>query len=739
MKKILIMFAVFVLVHLSATDVLADTDEKLNVGVTMEGGQSVMVKNGAAVYSASPVVFTPVSDKGENYYSICTDDAAGFGEYIKPDGPQVTLYPDENASPSGRWKIRFLNRDDDGAEKVSDVFCVVFDTVIPHISFDDEEMISGWIKSGSILHFNVTDEGSGISRIMIRRGSSVEMEEHFSEDDSITSRDVSFTIPEDSDVINQAYIECTDFAGNASRMSFEYRMDEQSPEINTGGIANGEHLKEAGRLSVEAFDNSDEVYIDYSVERDVGGQILTTEVQNASKDTSVCFDEEGRYTVTLYARDGAGNRSRQIRREFVLDGTAPGITIEGAADNSLHKSGAVISIGVRERMYENTKVDIKLIKTAFGKSEIIPISGYDMAAPEDTRVVNINSDGDYAMIVSAADPTGNRSSATTKFRVDSTAPKITIDGLNDKEATSKSPVFNFRSAEMFYDSTIMTATLEKKEGDKYTPVSSTSRFMTSPEDMLSISCEREGKYRLTCRAEDLCKNTSQRSVDFTLDRTPPVISGLSGIDKGSFRSFSLTKKLSDLASDLLGVNVSAFVNDTSITEKDVIEKEGKYILSVIAEDEAGNVSEECATFMVDNTPPQIVLTGFDRDGNIRKGSRIGVGLLEECDELLDVKFAEKNVAINDDNTAGISVDDYGEYDLAVKARDPAGNITDTVVHTSCYMSDSPLSGYFAAGKIIPSEIVKSDKNDIDGASLAIGIISVLSGTYGLTWRASLRD
>ena len=137
---------------------------------------------------------------------------------------------------------------------------------------------------------------------------------------------------------------------------------------------------------------------------------------------------------------------------------------------------------------------------------------------------------------------------------------------------------------------------------------------------------------------------------------------------------------------------------------------------------------------MDHTAPQIILKGFDRGGYVKKGSMLAVSLFDEADKLISVKFAGRNIAIGADNTANIAVDDYGEYDLEVKAQDLAGNVTDKVIHTSCYMYRPLLAGQIKTKEKTISAAAGSDKKDSDPLLLALGMISVLSGTYGLTWR-----
>ena len=111
---------------------------------------------------------------------------------------------------------------------------------------------------------------------------------------------------------------------------------------------------------------------------------------------------------------------------------------------------------------------------------------------------------------------------------------------------------------MFYDSTIMSATLEKKDRNGYTPVKKQEKVMRSAEDYLDIAPDSEGEYRLTCVASDRSGNSSETTLSFIVDHTPPVISGVSDMDNRFFRSFALPVRLADMVFDNFGVICSYY-------------------------------------------------------------------------------------------------------------------------------------------------------------------------------------
>ncbi len=707
-----------------------------DIAITTYDGSSVMISDGEVFYSSLPVTFTPDGDGGEDYYSISIDDGETFGSYVKTDDG-VTLFPDDETAPDGRWQIKFKNVNGETVTE-SAPYKVCFDTTPPKIDIDDAGSPDGDAADLKSIHMRFSDDISGVSRIISKCNETVAGQMTVSDDEAMTEHEFILDLTDMPDGLNTIETKCFDRAGNVSSMSFEFLSDQSAPDISISGIRDNECLSCATELYLTASDADSDVYIDYILKRDYKGEMTVTEVTNAPKDTTLTFESDGVYSVEAFAVDGAGNRSKSIRRDFVIDTTAPVVSIEGVSDNVDIRGVAGVNVDVEENMYNDTKVDITLTRTILGKTEILPITGYLLEANHDIREVNISTDGAYELFVRATDRAGNTSTASTRFRVDATAPEISVSGMEESGITQGTPIIRFGAGDLFYDSTIMSYVLEKKEKDGYVLIEAKDTVMRSARDHVDINVQKEGEFRLTCTASDRSGNSSNHVVNFTVDHTPPVISDLKDIDNKFFKSFTLPRKIASYVSDMTAFTASAYLNDLKMKDSDVIIEEGKYVLTILAEDAASNVSEGTATFIVDHTSPQIILGGFDREGNISKGSMITVSLLEDCDTLKSVRFNDRDIAIGLDNKAQIAVNDYGNYRLAVVAEDPAGNITDTEINTSCFMYPSGLGDYLRTEKTISAHMAPI-QNDIDYRALAIGLLSVLSGTFGLAYRTFLRN
>ena len=549
---------------------------------------------------------------------------------------------------------------------------------------------------------------------------------------------------QEEELLSGVYMVCFDMAVPYLRISNPEVISDHMTEEDTVNIVTGDDIG-IGRIMAKC---DDEVL--YELHRGDDDEPLTEHEFSldlkkadgkAGKVDVSCFDLAGNRSVVTfeYGFDDKENEITVQNDDQTADTTPPLVDIIGATDNVDMKAPTVITVDVIEENYEESIVDITLTRTTPQGTGSIRMDSYTPEAYRDMRTINITSDGQYRLDVKVRDGAGNTAAATRTFRLDSTAPAVSVSGIKEGEVTSDKSTLRFCAGELFYDSTIMTAVLERFENGTYTIVSANEHVMKAERDSMDIEVDREGRYRLTCTAADRTGNSSSTSVDFTVDYTPPVISGVSELNNRFFRSFALPGKISDLVRDFTAVSADAYINDEKINDNDVIIEDGKYVLTVLAKDEAGNVSEESATFVVDHTSPQIVLSGFDRNGNIQKGSMITVSLLEEGDRLESVRFNDRNVSVGPDNRAVIAVDDYGTYTLEIKAVDEAQNVTDTKIVTSCYMYGASFAPYLRTETVIRSPESGTGDTDVDLGGLFAGLIPVLGGTFGLTYRTYLRD
>jgi hypothetical protein len=175
----------------------------------------------------------------------------------------------------------------------------------------------------------------------------------------------------------------------------------------------------------------------------------------------------------------------------------------------------------------------------------------------------------------------------------------------------------------------------------------------------------EGGHTVQARATDGNGNTGFAGpVAFTVDNTPPVI-GVEGVSDGAIVNTAVTPVVTitedHLANSVIRLNDEPFTSGTSVAG------EGEYALAITAEDRAGHVSQLTLGFVIDMTPPQIVISGIEDGALTNEPVTLVI-------EVTDPHLLEQTVLLNGEAfDSGTTVDQDGVYELEVTAGDRAGN------------------------------------------------------------------
>jgi hypothetical protein len=251
-------------------------------------------------------------------------------------------------------------------------------------------------------------------------------------------------------------------------------------------------------------------------------------------------------TLLYHAVDKAGNESIAKRLVTIVDTTAPAITLKGENPMKVEVNGTFTEPGF-------TAIDL-----------------FDRNITEnvnvDTTGLNLTEIGQYNVVYSVADSSGNKASKTRVVNVvaDLTAPVITLKGEN--------PVTVAMNSE--YKDAGATA-LDNADGDLTESITAKSDVDTS----------KVGTYTVTYFVSDKSENTATatRTVKVT-DQTIPVIT-LLGSDSGTINVGETYTDAGATALDNLDGDITAKIEvgngvDTS--------KAGTYLVTYNVKDAAGN-------------------------------------------------------------------------------------------------------------------------------------------------------
>lgn len=677
--------------------------EKLNISVDPASDNTKVTRvgdgyfiNGEAILKVQDGLAPDITNK---LILVSQYDGDEFSEYKEVENGVVKLTPNRNTGYDFKAvKVKEIAVPEDGLISYtfeSDIICINYDNVAPAIIGDANVDLSRAVTEGTKYVIKISDDG-GIGSIRLNNhGENIDTIELCKPDGNrITEYEYTLTLNASNSRSN-ILVEVVDLAGNTSEFGFDYVVDNGAPSVSISGIENGKIYNKAAGFRIDVADNMQELYSYYKCSfTGIDGVTKTIEeslskIEESTFSISKYYSEEGIYDVEFYAKDSLGNITDTYYVSFGIDSKAPLVQIANIENGKIYKSGVDVYCVVSDMFY--TGVEVAVSASRMGNS--ITLSPFNMAAKTSKAIYRFIEDGEYRISVSAKDQQGNECREDAYFIVDTIAPEITVtndSGIVDGSAfITKAPEFNVKVAGEG-SGVNATATLYRiGQGGIYEKISEKIFIDTKNDIMCPFSIEDDGEYILNAVAYDKAGNESIRTIEFTLDKNPPVIGYIDAFNEKFLKAFTLPENLKDYIKDTTAVKYRAYLNEEEIRFGDVT-GDGRYLLQITAMDEAGNTSESMAAFIVDSTAPKIVVSGIRKSNDqatVNKGDVINVSLLDKDDWFEKVTVNGIEVSVNAmKKTLDFRVDNFGEYNVEILARDYAGNETTEVINTKCLLS-----------------------------------------------------
>lgn len=447
-------------------------------------------------------------------------------------------------------------------------------------------------------------------------------------------------------------LQAIDAAGNRARSERKiFTIDKVKPKIDVSGVENGEYYNEDRLVNMTITDVNLDVN-DIRITRnghpyDVGQfSIQHHQFSNSIASLKHNFTLEGDYVIFIEAIDKAGNRSTK-RVEFTIDKTPPVITAIMKEDGTEIKDGSYINrIFTPEFRLDHPEDEIVSITLNNGPNIVgkVPIASDEM---------------EYHYQVLARDKAGNETTLNLRFIVDTTSPQLNISGILEG-------YFN-------RDLSPNVTYYDKNLDEKNTFVTLNGKPFEN-----GMTLQEEGDYVLRAVIADLAGNVTKRTIFFTIDKTAPVIRFEENISNQFFNDIVLPKILIEDMSDYDIIAIT--LNGEPYTLGDPIEEEGKHVLYFEVKDKAGNIRQLTVEFVIDLTPPIIIFEGVEDNGKYYEGVDLYISLDNPEDEITSITLNGEVVEGHIFDRGGhrvvsISLEDLDKYEVAVEARDQAGNTT----------------------------------------------------------------
>ncbi len=398
---------------------------------------------------------------------------------------------------------------------------------------------------------------------------------------------------------------------------------------------------------------------------------------------------DGTYDVSVSATDGVGNVSTDGSvDELVVDTTAPVVTITGltTADNTPALTGTI----------SDPTATIQV--TVDGNTYAATNNGDGTWTLADNTITLALLDGTYDVSVSATDGVSNigTDASVDELVVDTTAPVVTITGLNTSDNT---PALTGTVSDP-------TASIQVTvDGNTYAATNNGDSTWTLADNSIAPALA-DGTYDVSVTATDGVGNvgTDASVNELTVDTTAPVvtITSLSTADNTPALTGTVNDPSATIQVTVNGNTYAATNNgDGTWTLADnaiaPALADGTYDVSVAAADSLGNAGNDASVneLVVDTTAPVVTITGLTTADN----TPALTGTVNDPTATILVTVDGNTYAATNngdgtwtlaDNSIAPALAD-GTYDVSVTATDALSNVgTDASVNELTVDTTPPI-------------------------------------------------
>lgn len=412
---------------------------------------------------------------------------------------------------------------------------------------------------------------------------------------------------------------------------------------------------------------------------------------------TITVDEAGDHEIWLKSSDhddpndgigGCNTKEDTAHLFFTIDDTAPevGLYLNGSPYNSDASNLYSSSVSTYASVTDNN-IDYIVrnytINPPGGSAITSSIDNYENASSE-----LFETEADYTIDYTAYDRAGaSNGPLSMVFRVDRTAPELTITGPGETTTNKSTVTFNLKEA-FYSDMPAAKVTIYRRvDGIGEKEYESFDFNPNSANDSRSRTFDEDGEYRMEFTAEDKTGNSSKANYTFFQDADAPVIT-LGGVknydmtdtdvDLGvtvnetfySTNNVKLTGTRTDIDGEKEILNFDNFPSNSSIsTLRQVFTLDGIYDIKVTSKDKVGNESSQDIHFTIDKTNPLINELPI-KDGEVLNKFTWDV----DVDKLIkDLTVCEINIYIDGVLYDGVSEVADGVHVLKIEATDEMGN------------------------------------------------------------------
>jgi len=560
---------------------------------------------------------------------------------------------------------------------------------------------------------------------------------------------VEVTLPSKSDSQLNITVDFTEntWGFTANPATFSIERDTIKPKLTLSGTKKSVYTEKDDQvvltLTVEEKNfNHDDVSV--LVVLDEEGQEKPAEIKwDVGNDRlgRVEFPQSGKYDVTAFLRDRAGNESDKEKVSFTINKGEP--KMSGIDPDAFYHNDVTIKF---EDDGQITKATANLVRTQNAErfDHVVDFTPNQFGINKRIAYLTLTEEGHYEGTATITDNQGKEFTYPLSFTIDKSAPVISLVGVeNNQKYNEKKTVDINITEDQQLNANVTEMTMTKKSiGGKTETISLTPNF-TADSKVAALKQEFEdGIYELTIATSDIAGNKANQKVQFIIDSQKPelevLVGGKAAKDRQFYDNGSFSVKAADLTLDLTKTVLALNQKNTALTldesrtiatlKQDTTLADGNYELSFSSIDGLEqSQSIGPLAFVVDTKAPEVSLTGIEPAAFVKNGT-VNIEVKEKnyqsnfvsykvekrdgdgqfADYRDDDRFAPwentgetSTLALPFGNSEQTDTSYDGEYRVTVTAKDAAGHkavkTVEFTIDATAPVVDTDLSADFNGG------------------------------------------
>jgi RTX calcium-binding nonapeptide repeat (4 copies)/Domain of unknown function DUF11 len=444
-----------------------------------------------------------------------------------------------------------------------------------------------------------------------------------------------------ADGAHEFVIIATDPAGNDSTRTIDWTVDTTAPQITITLAPTGTTASTTASVAYTVDDNA------AAVTCTLDGSPLS----GCASPIALSGLIDGAHEVVMTATDTAGNVG-EATIDWVVDTTAPTITVSHRPSGTVASTTASVAYTVDDNSATTT----------------CALDGGPLSSCASPIALSGLADGAHEVIVTSTDPAGNVDEATIDWVVDTTPPAVSVTHAPTGATTSTTASVGYTIDD---GTATVTCTFD-------------GTLLGSCSSPIELTRLADGAHEVVVTATDPAGNHSSRTIDWTVDSTPPEITitlaptGTTASTTASV-AYAVDDNNATVTCTLDGTPLSSCTSPIAMSGL----ADGAHEVVITATDPAANRSNHTIDWTVttsgpvDTTAPVVTVT--HAPASPAGSATAGVGYTVDDNTATITCSLDGSPLSGCSSPMGLFGLADGAHEVVITATDPAGNIGEATI------------------------------------------------------------